>query len=131
MWLLYKGKNEVGVIWIVEDMVIGSGCVIKYEDKGGRLVWELSIDEFNWLGNYRFIGEVIECKDKRLFGGNVSEERWDVEYDGRGFRGNCCGNVLLVCKCGCWLKFGVWGLSSRNIGKEEDCIWGFNVEGSG
>ena len=53
--------------------------------KGGSLVSELSIDEFNSLANYTFVPGVIESKDNRLFAANLTEETWDVEYDARAF----------------------------------------------
>ena len=128
--LFYKAKNEVPVISIVDDIVIGTGSVINYEDKGGSLVSELSIDEFNSLANYTFIPEVIESKDNRLFAANLTEETWDVEYDARAFRANSSGNVLLLSNSGSSLNFALSALTTTNIPKDHDCICPFNVDGS-
>lgn len=113
--LFYKAKNEVPVISIVDDIVIGTGSVINYEDKGGSLVSELSIDEFNSLANYTFVPEVIESKDNRLFAANLTEETWDVEYDARAFRANSSGNVLLLSNSGSSLNFALSALTTTNI----------------
>lgn len=128
--IYYKSNTELPQISVIDDITI-SGNTLYYEDKGGTVVDELTIDEFNALITYQFIPKVIESKDNILFAANITEDTWDIDesYDTRAYRCDQNGNVTLLSNSSQDNKsFNINDLGNANVPKEHDCICPYNSD---
>lgn len=119
-------------ISIIGDIEI-VGSTLQYEDTGGTVISELTVDEFNQLVSYPFEPEVIESKDNILFAANITEDTWDVpsSYDTRAYRCDSSGNVLLKSLSGQGdISFNINDIESTSILKEHDCVCPYNQDRS-
>ena len=131
---LYYASNTAEPVITVIDEVSVSGNTLFYEDKGGSVIDELTLEEFNGLSTYLFTPKVIESKDNILFAANITEQTWDItdedmeayEFDPRAFRCNQSGNIRLLSNSSQGtLEFNVSELSSSTTQqrlKQHDCI---------
>lgn len=129
--LYYSNNSEVPVITVIDDIPV-SGSILHYEDKGGSVLNELTIDEFNSLISYPFIPKVLEAKDNMLFAANVTEDTWDIsddEFDARAYRCNDSGMVVLTSNSGQDNKeFNIANIDTVDIPKDHDCICPYNYD---
>lgn len=129
--LYYANNSEVPVITVIDDIPV-SGSTLHYEDKGGSVVTELTVDEFNSLISYPFIPKVLEAKDNMLFAANVTEDTWDIsedEFDARAYRCNDSGEVLLTSNSGQEsIRFNISEVNSYEVPKDHDCVCPYNYD---
>lgn len=128
--IYYYSNTDLPQITVIDDITI-SGNTLYYEDKGGSVVDELTIDEFNALITYQFIPKVIESKDNILFAANITEDTWDIDesYDTRAYRCDQNGNVILLSNSSQDTKsFNINDLSNVSVSKEHDCICPYNSD---
>lgn len=126
--IYYSDYTSLPEISIIDDIRV-NGRMLIYEDRGGSVLSELTVDEFNALISYPFIPKVIEAKDDILFAANITEETWDIseDYDTRSFRANENGTVLLTSNSGqSNISFQVSDIEGVVIPKEHDCICLYN-----
>ena len=127
--LYYKDNTTVPVITVIDDISI-YGTTLTYEDKGGTVVDELTVDEFNALTSYNFIPKVIESKDNMLFAANITEDTWDISddiFDCRAYRCNAKGTVKLISNSGQDpIEFDINNIP--DIPVDHDCICPYNSD---
>ena len=129
--LYYKDNTTVPVITVINDINITNNA-LWYEDKGGTVISELTVDEFNALTGYNFIPKVIESKDNRLFAANIKESTWDIDdelFDCRAYRCNRNGMVKLTSNSGQDdLEFHIGNIPTGEnaIPVDHDCINPYN-----
>lgn len=122
--LYYENNKDVPVITVIDDISV-SGSTLYYEDKGGSVVTELTVDEFNALVSYSFSAKVLEAKDNMLFAANITENTWDIsdEYDSRAYRCDINGNVVLNSNSGQeTITFHIDQVGTYDVPKDHDCI---------
>lgn len=131
--LYYGSTTDLPIITVVDDISI-SGNILYYEDKGGSVVNEITLDEFNALTTYEFIPKVIESKDNVLFAANITEDTWDIDdsYDARVFRFDSDGVAKLLSNSGqntITLSFEeVENYTENRVPSDHDCINPFNLD---
>lgn len=92
----YLSNNDAPVIYIIDEISTNNDGRISYTDTGTSIIGEMSLDEFNNLSSYQFVGSSIEKLQNRLFVANVTEDTWDIEdYDARAYRCNADGKLVL------------------------------------
>lgn len=117
----YTSNKELPLITIVDEINVVSNT-ITYEDRGGTMISELTVEEFNNLVGYDFIPTTLEKMNNRLFAANIKENTWDVEYDARAYRSDSAGNVKLLANDGTSLTFNIANLAKDTVPKEHDAI---------
>lgn len=131
--LYYSSNTAEPVITIIDEISVSNNTLI-YEDKGGSIISELTLEEFNGLSTYLFTPKVIESKDNMLFAANVTEQTWDVtdeEFDARAYRCNKSGQILLTSSSGQDpLTFSVSEVSTKEVPTNHDCICPANYDES-
>lgn len=129
--LYYSNNTEVPTITVIDDIPV-SGNLIHYEDKGGSILTELTVDEFNSLLSYSFTPKILEAKDNMLFAANITEDTWDVsddEFDARAYRCNDSGEVLLLSNSGQESKtFNIADIDTYEVPIDHDCICPYNYD---
>lgn len=125
--IFYESKNSSPVIQLAADINF-NGTVITFEDKGGTVLDELTVDEFNGLTSYTFIPKILETKDNILFAANVIEDTWDVTYDARAYRCTNNGTVQLLSTSGdSAISFNIDDVAYTNVPDSHDCICPYNT----
>lgn len=122
--LYYANNTDAPIITVIDDIAV-NGSTIYYEDKGGQVLNELTVDEFNALISYSFSSKVLESKDNMLFAANITERTWDItsDYDTRAYRCDINGNILLNSNSGQGdLNFTVDQINTYNVPIDHDCI---------
>lgn len=127
--LLYSQNNQPPVISIVNEIAISSAYdTITYVDDGGSFMGTITVDEFNALTGYQFMGATMAKMQNRLFIADITEETWDPgDYDARAYRCNPSGQtVLRSSDASQTLNFSLDTYDLSSIPKEHDCINPYN-----
>jgi|TARA_R110000822_G_scaffold152112_7_gene291326 hypothetical protein len=92
----YTSFGEIPQVSLIEDREIGENNSLTYFDDG-RIIEELTLEKFLFLGSDPIVPKHIESKDSRLFSANVKENNFDVDLDCRayGFRESTSSSYIL------------------------------------
>lgn len=127
--LLYYNNNQPPLITIVDEIeILPTQSNITYTDTGNSYMGDISIDEFNALTGYQFIGTTLTKMQNRLFVADITEDTWDPGYfDARAYRCNASGTVVLqssdIAKN---LSFDIDSYNLSSIPEDHDCINPYN-----
>lgn len=127
--LLYYNNNQPPLITIVDEIeVLPTQSTITYTDTGNSYMGDISIDEFNSLTGYQFIGTTLTKMQNRLFVADITEDTWDPGFfDARAYRCNASGTVALqssdTTKS---LSFNIDSYDLSSIPEDHDCINPYN-----
>lgn len=129
--LYYSSNTAEPLITIIDEIGVSNG-LLTYEDKGGSVINELTIEEFNGLNTYLFTPKVIESKDNMLFAANVTEQTWDItddEFDARAYRCNKSGQILLTSTSGQGsISFNQSEINNYVVPVNHDCVCPANYD---
>lgn len=129
--IYYSSNTAEPVITVIDEISISNNTLV-YEDKGGSVIDELTLEEFNGLSTYIFTPKVIESKDNMLFAANITEQTWDIsddEFDARAYRCNKNGQILLTSTSGQdSITFSTSEISTKDIPTNHDCICPANYD---
>lgn len=129
--IYYSSNTAEPVITVIDEISISNNTLV-YEDKGGSVIDELTLEEFNGLSTYLFTPKVIESKDNMLFAANITEQTWDIsddEFDARAYRCNKNGQILLTSTSGQdSITFSTSEISTKDIPTNHDCICPANYD---
>lgn len=92
----YSDNNAQPRIFIVDEIDLISGQQnIDYIDTGNNIIGEITVEQFNSITGYQFIGSTITKMDNRLFAANIREDSWNPVYDARAYRSTISGLLVL------------------------------------
>lgn len=127
--LLYYNNNQPPLITIVGEIeILPTQSTIMYTDTGNSYMGDISIDEFNSLTGYQFIGTTLTRMQNRLFVADITEDTWDPGFfDARAYRCNASGTVALQSSDATKnLSFNIDSYDLSSIPEEHDCINPYN-----
>jgi len=127
--LLYYNNNQPPLITIVDEIeVLPTQSTITYTDTGNSYMGDISIDEFNSLTGYQFIGTTLTKMQNRLFVADITEDTWDPGFfDARAYRCNASGTVALQSSDATKsLSFNIDSYDLSSIPEDHDCINPYN-----
>lgn len=124
--IYYSSNTTTPIITVIDEVNVANG-LLTYEDKGGSVINELTVEQFNGMSTYIFTPKVIESKDNMLFAANITEQTWDIsdeEFDARAYRCDTNGNVLLTSNSNQgYIEFNINDATEiANVPKDHDCI---------
>lgn len=124
--IFYKSNNSVPIISVIDEFdLLPEQTSIVYVDNGNYSISDITIDEFNNLTSYQFIGQSLAKQNNRLFAANITEDTWNPVYDARSYRANKNGLVTLKSATGADYSFSFTdGIPS--IDEKHDCINPYN-----
>ena len=91
----YNTLTEEPVINIIQEYRLGDSTSLEVLDDGS-VIFDISTEEFLFLGGDVFVPKAIEIKDNRLFAGNIEERDFDItpeQLDCRAYRRNSSNEV--------------------------------------
>lgn len=94
----YTTSTDEPQVFLINESLFdnqGEHTVLNITDTGQTAINELTVEEFNEIILNNFKVETICKKNNRLFGANVTEEIWDIDYDTRAYRCNKQGKIKL------------------------------------
>lgn len=122
----YFDNNSLPSICVVDEIDVDSDSVY-YEDRGGTILNELTVGQFNDMIGYDFIASNVEKLNNILFASNIQENTWDVDYDARAYRCDQTGTVRLLDNSTLNpLTFAVTSLTASTVPETHDCINPYN-----
>lgn len=127
--LLYYNNNQPPLITIVGEIeILPTQSTIMYTDTGNSYMGDISIDEFNSLTGYQFIGTTLTRMQNRLFVADITEDTWDPGFfDARAYRCNASGTVALQSSDATKnLSFNIDSYDLSSIPEDHDCINPYN-----
>lgn len=127
--ILYVSNNQPPIISIVDEIeILSSQSTITYTDTGNSSMGDISVDEFNALTGYQFIGTTLAKMQNRLFVADITEDTWDPGFfDARAYRSNASGQVVLQsANDNSTLTFNIDSYDLSSIPKDHDCINPYN-----
>lgn len=127
--ILYTSNNTIPTITIVDEIeVLPTQDILSYTDTGNSYMADITVDEFNSLTGYQFIGCSLTKLQNRLFVSDITEDTWDPGfYDARSYRCNASGEVLLQSANNTNnLSFNIDSYDLSSIPQEHDCINPYN-----
>ena len=127
--ILYISNNQPPIISVVDEIeILPNQTTITYTDTGNASMGEITVDEFNALTGYQFIGTTLAKMQNRLFVADITEDTWDPGfYDARAYRCNASGQVLLQsADDSSTLNFNIDSYDLSSIPKDHDCINPYN-----
>ena len=127
--ILYLSNNDIPTITVVDEMeVLPSQTSITYTDTGNSYMADITVDEFNSLTGYQFIGCSLAKMQNRLFVSDITEDTWNPgDYDARAYRCNASGVAYLEsANAANNLSFNLDSYDLSSIPKEHDCINPYN-----
>lgn len=127
--LLYYNNNQPPLITIVGEIeILPTQSTIMYTDTGNSYMGDISIDEFNSLTGYQFIGTTLTSMQNRLFVADITEDTWDPGFfDARAYRCNASGTVALQSSDATKnLSFNIDSYDLSSIPEDHDCINPYN-----
>lgn len=135
--IFYKSNNSIPAIDIIDEFDLSKNQnYIYYTDNGNYAIGSITIDEFNALTSYQFIGKTLAKTNNRLFVANITEDTWNPDYDARSFRANKSGQVRLESAANNSIVFNIgdplFGTGENGdplllIDKAHDCINPYNT----
>lgn len=128
--ILYLTNNDIPTFTVVDEIeILPSQSSITYTDTGNSYMADITVDEFNSLTGYQFIGTTLAKMQNRLFVANITEDTWNPgDYDARAYRCNPSGTVQLNSSSNTNnLSFNIDSLTSTTVPKEHDCINPYNL----
>lgn len=128
--ILYLTNNDIPTFTVVDEIeLLPSQSSITYTDTGNSYMADITVDEFNSLTGYQFIGTTLAKMQNRLFVANITEDTWNPgDYDARAYRCNPSGTVQLNSSSNTNnLSFNIDSLTSTTVPKEHDCINPYNL----
>lgn len=129
--ILYTSNNQPPIISVIDEIeLISSYSTITYTDSGNSHMADISVDEFNSLTGYQFIGVSLAKMQNRLFVADVTEDTWNPGYfDARAYRCNASGQTVLQSSSDANnLSFTLDTYSLANIPSDHDCINPYNLK---
>lgn len=127
--ILYTSNNSIPTFTILDEIVISNtSSKLNYTDTGNSYLSDLTVDEFNSLTGYQFIGCSLAKLQNRLFVANITDSTWDPgDYDARAYRANDMGKVLLQSSNELNnIQFDIDSYDLSSIPKDHDCINPYN-----
>lgn len=129
--IYYSSNTAEPIITVIDEIGVSNNTLI-YEDKGGSVIDELTLEEFNGLNTYLFTPKVIESKDNMLFAANITEQTWDIsddEFDARAYRCNLDGQIILTSASGQdSITFSTSEINTKNVPINHDCVCPANYD---
>lgn len=129
--ILYVTNNDIPTFTVVDEIEISANQdTIDYTDTGNSFMADITVDEFNSLTSYQFIGTTLAKMQNRLFISDITEDTWDPgDFDARAYRCNSSGTVTLNSSSNSNnLSFSIDSLTSTTVPKEHDCINPYNLK---
>lgn len=129
--ILYTTNNQPPTFTIVNEINIStSQSTIEYIDDGNSFMGSLTVDEFNALTGYQFIGSSLAKLQNRLFIADITEDTWNPGYyDARAYRCNPSGQVVLQSSDSSnTISFNIDSYDLSNIPQQHDCINPYNLK---
>lgn len=126
--ITYHTNNSIPVIKIVNEFdILPTQSYITYTDNGNAALGEITVEEFNSLTSYQFIGKSLAKQDNRLFVSDITEDTWNPYYDARAYRSTAAGMVRLDSANGTSLIFdNIDTADFTQVPEEHDCINPYN-----
>lgn len=127
--ILYYSNNQIPLFTIVDEIeVLPTQDTITYTDTGNSYIADISVDEFNALTGYQFIGSTLTKMQNRLFVADITDNTWNPgDYDARAYRCNASGQVVLQsANSSSTLSFNINSYDLSSVPKEHDCINPYN-----
>lgn len=84
--LFYRTANSTPEIRIIDEREIPQTQQIIVVDDGTVDQGNYSLEEFNIIGTFDFVSKDMEEKDNLLFQANITEEKFDLDWDARAYR---------------------------------------------
>jgi hypothetical protein len=87
--ILYIRLNGIPSINIIADENLPSTSItspLTFTDFGTISLGTYTYEEIAVIGRYLFSSKTIETKNNYLFGGNILQRQWDVDFDARAYR---------------------------------------------
>ena len=135
--IFYKTNNSVPAIDIIDEFDLSkTQSYISYTDNGNYAIDSITVDEFNSLTSYQFIGQTLAKANNRLFVANITEDTWNPDYDARAFRANINGKVRVESASNNSVTFDIddplFGTGQEGdplliLGPTHDCINPYNT----
>ena len=122
----YFDNNSLPSICVVDEIDVDVNSIY-YEDRGGTILNELTVEQFNDMIGYDFIANNVEKLNNILFASNIKENTWDIDYDARAYRCDETGTVKLLDNSTLNpLTFAITSLTADTVPETHDCINPYN-----
>ena len=122
----YFDNNALPSICVVDEVDVDVDNIY-YEDRGGTILNELTVEQFNDMIGYDFIASNVEKLNNILFASNIQENAWDIDYDARAYRCDETGTVKLLDNSTLNpLTFAITSLTADTVPETHDCINPYN-----